>query len=394
MNVAIVFASSSAQLSGVQRHAINLARCLLSRPETTAVHLVTAPWQLDFVRDSAPVNDARLHVYSAPIGNTSLSRNLWYFIRLPRLVKQLRCDIVHLAYPVPLRRGAFHCPTVVTLHDLYVYDIPENFGFPKVLFNRLALRACLAAADAIACASQYTLSRLKELRPDVATTRSHVIYNVVEPRPLSSSKISPSWGERPFLLCVSQHRRNKNIALAVRTLDRLLHTGRIAPDAQLLVVGIPGPETSSIERLVTGAGLTQNVIFLNGISDEQLHWCYRNCQALLAPSLIEGFGLPVAEAMLAGCPVICSDIPAFREFGGSYCHYVPFGAQELEAFADAVCAVSGQRNREALLMPQLSAAVIAAQYMQLYTSLLSPPGREMNVKQPSLLPQPERRSRI
>jgi len=77
MKVVIALASSSGQLSGVQRHAINLARCLLSRPEVTAVHLVAAPWQHSFVLDSSPSSDARLHLHSAPIGNSAFSRNLW-----------------------------------------------------------------------------------------------------------------------------------------------------------------------------------------------------------------------------------------------------------------------------------------------------------------------------
>ena len=55
----------------------------------------------------------------------------------------------------------------------------------------------------------------------------------------------------------------------------------------------------------------------------ELQWCYRKCELLLAPSSIEGFGLPVAEALLAGCRIVCSDILAFRELEGKNCHYVP-----------------------------------------------------------------------
>ena len=391
MKVVIALASSSGQLSGVQRHAINLTRCLLIRPEITAVHLVAAQWQREFVQDSAPVDDARLHLHNAPIGNDALSRNLWYHFHLPRLAKQLDADIVHLAYPVPIKRNAFHCPTVVTLHDLYPYDIPENFGFPKVLFNRFVLRRCLDLVNAIACVSQCTMYRLKTMHLHSASTKAQVIYNSVElPNKEPSDTARPPWASEPFLLCVAQHRRNKNIPLALRVFERLLCNGQLAPQTRLLIVGISGPETSSIKQCVATAGLTQSVIFLNGISNTLLQWCYRNCLLLLAPSVIEGFGLPIAEALLAGCRIVCSDIPAFRELGGSQCHYVPLGIHEVEAFADAVRAVVNVVPPKPVALPKLSTPVIAGQYMELYRSLLSAINTAANRRETRLLSSRER----
>jgi glycosyltransferase involved in cell wall biosynthesis len=382
MKVLIALASSSGQLSGVQRHAINLARCLLTRPEITAVHLVAAPWQQGFVQDSVPNDDERLHLHTAPIGNNALSRNLWFYAQLPRLSIQLDVDVVHLAYPVPVQPGAFHCPVVVTLHDLYPYDIPENFGFPKVLFNRAVLRRCLRRVDAIACVSQTTLSRLKSVDSRLAQKATVVIYNSVEskirpeiePQASATAEIAPpEWGSPPFLLCVAQHRRNKNILLALRVFNLLLRSQRLAPGTRLLIVGIPGPETSAIQKYIAASALTQSVVLLNGIPEAQLQWYYRNCSLLLAPSILEGFGLPVAEALLAGCRIVCSDIPAFRELGGNHCHYVPLSPRAVAAFAEAVSATLHEPVPEPIALPQLSAPVIAEQYLQLYRSLSPAP---------------------
>jgi len=173
-----------------------------------------------------------------------------------------------------------------------------------------------------------------------------------------------------------------------------LRTHQLAPQTRLLIVGIPGPDTSFIEQLVTTAGLTQSVIFLNGISDALLHWCYRNCELLLAPSTIEGFGLPVAEALLVGCRIVCSDIPAFRELGGSHCHYVPLDSQAVEAFAAAVRVVTSQDSNESVALPQLSAPVIAEQHMQLYQSLLSAPYAVTRLQKTSFLSHREGRNHI
>jgi glycosyltransferase involved in cell wall biosynthesis len=374
VKVVIALTSSSGQLSGVQRHAISLARCLLMREQITAVHLVAAPWQQDFVRDAAPRTDARLHLHTAVVRNNSLSRNLWYYAALPRIAAQLDADIVHLGYPTPLNKHAYRCPTVVTLHDLYPYDVPQNFGFPKVLFNKLVLRQCLRAADAIACVSQSTLARLEGMEPRLALKKAVVIHNSVAAQPrVSPSSPLPQWSGEPFLLCVAQHRRNKNLLFLLQVFERLLRTHRVAQHTRLVIVGIPGPETNAILRFLAAAGIADRVLLLNGLSDEELEWCYRNCALLLAPSLIEGFGLPVAEALLAGCNVICSDIPAFREVGGDRCQYIPLNEAAEQAFCDAVPVAMVRSAPKPVALPQLSAPFIAEQYFQLYSSLLYPP---------------------
>lgn len=383
MKVLIALASSPRHISGVPRHAINLARCLLTRAEIGEVHLVAAPWQMDFVLAAFPLRDPRLHLQVAPISNNTLSRNLWFYARLPRLAAHLGVDIVHLAYPVPVRRGAYRCPAVVTLHDLYPYDIPQNFGFPKAFFNRAVLRQCLRKVDAIACISQSTFSRLEKLDSRLSG-KATVVYNSQEE--LTRGKIETPLPEReglPFMLCVAQHRRNKNILLALRVFERSLRTARIPAGMGLVIVGITGPETPAIKNFVAGAGLGQSVVLLAGISDAQLAWCYRNCSLVLAPSVLEGFGAPVAEALLAGCRIVCSDITAFREFGGSHCHYVSLGRNEEEALADAIMAALSQPPPEPISLPQFSPPVIAEAYLRLYRSLQHQPEPSAGLHHPA-----------
>ena len=371
MKVLVTAISFSSKISGIQRHAFNLVRCLLAHPEVSAVHLVIAPWQQKMLKSSSLGHDSRLQIEVAQLKPDSISRNLWHYRTLPELATHLRPDLIHLTYPVPINAAALPCPLVVTLHDLYPYEIPANFRFPRVLFNQLTLRQSLRSVDAIACVSDATLLRLKQFTPEPVWRNAVRIYNCVEPAPPSVGKspLSELCG-KPFLLCVAQHRRNKNIPLLIRVFGSLLSRGAISASTNLLIVGITGPETARIHEMVARRSLSRRVFFRDGLSDSELHWCYERCEALAVPSVTEGFGLPVAEGMLAGSRVICSNIPALREVGGNHCQYFELGQDEEETFANSITTSLKQPKPPAIALPHLSAEVLACEYMSLYRQVL------------------------
>jgi glycosyltransferase involved in cell wall biosynthesis len=371
MKILLAAASFANNISGVQRHALSLARCLLLRPEVSALHLVVAPWQSGFAQ-IAGLSDARLSTHIADISHNAFSRNLWYYRRLPELAVQLQADVVHFTLPMPCNGPAFNCPTVVTLHDMYPYEIPMNFGFPKFIFNRVILQQCIWSVDAIACVSDATRNRLKQYAPSSVWKKAVRIHNCVEPEPVSAADSPiPNWRGEQFLLCVAQHRRNKNITTLIRSFDRLMRSGEVDAGFKLVVIGIRGPESGNIQRLVTDCGLNGNVVFLQGLTEPALQWCYRHCAALVAPSLTEGFGLPVAEGLLAGCPIICSDIPAHREIADGYCNFVSLHAYPVEALAAAIADTLHEPKGEAISIPRLSALALAEQYIALYWQLVT-----------------------
>jgi glycosyltransferase involved in cell wall biosynthesis len=372
VKILIAAASFASNMSGLQRHALNVVRCLLPEPEISALHLVIAPWQRRFLEDAGFLHNARVVIHIAEMDRSSLSRNLWYYRKLPELAAQLQADLVHLSYPMPVNAGAFNCPTVVTLHDLYPYEAPMNFGFPKFIFNRTVLQQCLRNVDAIACVSEITLLRLRRYVPFAVWLKALRIYNCIEAEPIHYSQPPlPGLQSQPFLLCVAQHRRNKNIPLLIRTFHRMLRAGQVAPEMKLIIVGIAGPETRNIRRLVSALGLGDKVCFLEGVSDSELQWCYMHCQAVVSPSTVEGFGLPIAEALLAGCRIVCSDIPAFREVGDGQCRFVTLERNAEEMLAAAIFATLNEPKGSPRSLPQFSAPVLARQYTSLYRRLVA-----------------------
>ena len=394
MKILLTAAQFSSNISGLQRHAFNVVRCLLKRREISSVHFVIAPWQRELVRKAGLHSMDRVTLHVADMNQSLLSRNLWYYRRLPEFAAQIRPDVVHLSYPVPVNASAISCPTVLTLHDLYPYEIPANFGFPKVFFNRFILQQCLRTVNAVACVSDATVLRMRQYTPRSIWGKAIRIYNCVEMDPVRAQQSPiPDWHGESFLLSVSQHRKNKNIPLLIRAFHRLLQGRLIHENMRLVVVGIVGPETARICRLISELRLGERVLFLQGLSEPALQWCYRHCEALVAPSETEGFGLPVAEALLAGCRVICSDIPSFREIDEEHCRFVALGPGAEQRFAEAIVASLKQPPTPPISLPKFASEVLGTQYLNLYRRL----SRTAHLRAPQSatavqMPTPEKQS--
>lgn len=369
MKVVIAAVSAPVQMNGVARHAANLAGALLQTSLVSKIHFVAGMWQKQMFRQICDWSDPRLHVHFVTLADANLSRLAWYYRELPHVATQLEADIVHFACPAPIRAGAFRCATVVTLHDLYPFDIPSNFGWFSSRITRALMQRCIRRVDAVACVSEATRSRLQKWLPAEAR-KAVTIPNVVERDPSPClDRYAPIPDDRTFFLCVAQHRSNKNIPLAIRIFEHILRKRWIPCTSQLLVVGIEGPATRAIHAQIRKLDLQQNVLLLSGLSDAELQWCYRHCRLLLAPSSTEGFGLPVAEALLAGCPVVCSDIPAFREVAGDSCHYISWGEGILERYGDAIRAVLEVPRPRPMPLPAFSSRGIGRRYLDLYRML-------------------------
>lgn len=366
MRVVVPVVSSADTMSGVTRHAINMVRALLLTERVDHVHVVAGQWQQYVPEALSDVPGLSLEMLK--MRSDTASRNLWYAVELPRVVRQENADLVHYSFPSPLWRGAMDAPVVVTLHDLYPHDLPENFGTLKAPFNRIVLRQCLWAADAIACVSHSTLARLERINPMLSLRSAHVIPNCVE---VPEAEVNPLKGlSDPFLLCVAQHRRNKNLVVLLRSFVRLQAMPTIDQNLRLVIVGMNGPETNAIKNFIDQHHLQEKVLLKSGLSEGELRWCYRECLALVAPSILEGFGLPIVEALLEGCRVVCSDIPSFREVGKQHCRYVPLDEGADLGFANAIVEECVLPKPSAVRSPQYSLETIARQYEELYRSLV------------------------
>jgi glycosyltransferase involved in cell wall biosynthesis len=373
MHILICAVSSSRQPSGICRHAANLARLLAARNEVSTITLLVGSWQTKYFSGAFGLNGTKLRMVPVDASPSAVARNMWYLRQLPSMAREYRPDVVHLSFPIPFDPHRLNYPVVTSLHDLYPYDIPENFAWSRVFFNRMFLRQCLRYSASIVCISEFTLQRLRLFLPNIASTKALRIYQSVEFGSVKKQKPAvPEINGRPFLLAVAQHRKNKNLDLLLEGFADLRERGGQWEETGLLIVGSSGPETARLKRIVEQLSLQEHVLFIAGVTDSELSWLYTNCEMLIAPSTIEGFGLPVVEGLQCGARVLCSDIPAFREAAGNAVHYFDLcSSSPAKRLADAAIVAYQESAKRLEGRERFSADSIAHQYVSLYSKLLA-----------------------
>lgn len=375
MHILIVVLHRPIEPTGVCRYAANLARCLADSAIVTQVTVVTGAWQRDYFETAFALSSEKIKFVSVDIRNSSISRNLWFLFGLPKLVKQVSPTIVHLSFPLPFVRSLFPCPVVATIHDLYPYQFPENFGYRQVLFNRLFLEQCIRGSDGLACVSKTTLGYLNQYFPQQISQgkNTSVIYNFVDFKQTYANQPADlsSKFNVPFILCVAQHRKNKNLDLLIKAYDSLVHEHQLDMETQLILVGSSGPETEYLTRLIQELALENSVQMLSAISDEELCWFYQNCKLFAIASSLEGFCIPLIEALYFSCKVICSDIPVLREIGSSNCTYFNLSEDPVKNLVESMnqALVSGASGKADIQL-RFSKAAIADQLLQFYSELI------------------------
>lgn len=198
------------------------------------------------------------------------------------------------------------CPFVFTIHDLGHIHFPEHRSpFIRLYYATIMKRACHRAA-LILTVSEFTRRQIV----DWSRVSAEKVFNVgcgVDPayRPEGDSYGLPF----PYLLCVSNRRPHKNELRVVEAFGK----ARLDPRIHLVFTG---EFTADLQRFIQGHRVSARVDFVGMIPEARLPSLYRGSEALIFPSLFEGFGLPVLEAMACGTPVVTANVTALPEVAG------------------------------------------------------------------------------
>ncbi len=247
-------------------------------------------------------------------------RILWEQIVLPLEASRYRLDVLfNPGFTSPIFS---RCRMVTVFHDLQHKRHPEYFRWWDLPFWNLLLWASALRADRIVAVSEATRSDLEKFYPSTRGKVS-VVQHGVSPDffKLDRSRIED------FVLCVSTLHPHKN-------LDRLIRAyARRKRSYCLIIAGMRGFAADRIEALAHDAG----VEITGWIPRDKLLDLFARARAFIYPSTFEGFGMPVLEAMAAGLPVACSDIPVLREVAGDCAHYFdPLNEDEIDRALEGV----------------------------------------------------------
>jgi glycosyltransferase involved in cell wall biosynthesis len=222
---------------------------------------------------------------------------------LPRRARKANIDVLFSpGYTAPFYTA---CPQVVVMHDVQFLAHPEDFSAPARLAHGFFVQGAADVATAIVTPSKFAAGEVHE-RLGVPKEKVFACLSGVDP--IFFEDASPIL-DYPYILYVANTYPHKNASTLVEAMDLL--KGKI--DHRLVIVGKPrAGEPRQHARLTR----------LDHVSQEELRGLYQNCSLYVSPSLYEGFGLPVVEAMASGARLLLSDIPAHRELAGDNAIYV------------------------------------------------------------------------
>jgi glycosyltransferase involved in cell wall biosynthesis len=261
----------------------------------------------------------QIEVIGLPVAARSrVARTIVESTLLEVAARRRGCRLIHgMGNAVPLGPGSHR---VITVFDCIAFTHPETTGAVLAAGARQLIRAGVRRADRIVTLTEASSRDLQDLlavpagKIDVVSSGPGALP-AVDPAPGADLRERLGIPDGPLVLAVAARRPHKN-------LERLVEAMAEVPGATLVLPGFPTAFDGELERAAERAGVRHRIALCGWVDDRDLEGLYILADCLVLPSLIEGFGLPVLEAMVRGLPVVASGIPVLREVGGDAAVYV------------------------------------------------------------------------
>jgi glycosyltransferase involved in cell wall biosynthesis len=304
MHVLINAINDNATVRGPDRYLLGLLSGLAEIDRRTRYTITYAPWQEAFRAPDLPSNFSTVCL-NPP--RHRIPRVAWHACVFPFQVRRLQPDIVH--QPNIIFAPALGRPVIMTVHDLAHFRFPEKFGLMRGWTQRALIRAAFWNVDRAIAVSEFTRGDMDRFTtyPNARTTVVH------EGGPSPRPRRDPAASDKPFFLYVGVIERSKNIE---QLIVEFCESEKLRQqDYELMIVGRAGNAMARVARLVAERG--EGRVKLTGfVSEDRLEELYGTCQAMVFPSLVEGFGLVLLEAMAHGARIIAMNTSAIPEVVG------------------------------------------------------------------------------
>lgn len=294
-------------------------------------------------------------------------------ISIPRFAQKFDClHVPHYNAPL-LWKGKL----VVTIHDLIHLHFKEYL--PSVaasIYAQMILPRVVKKADAIICVSEFTkqdLMRTLKINPKKIT----VVHHGIEKKFLKciSESTSQSGISAPYFIYVGLIKAHKNIGILLDAFFKLKKKLDL-PELRLYLIGKPDAKQTIVRKWLDLIKISPSISFLQNVSDNDLISLYQHASALVFPSLYEGFGFPLLEAMACGIPIIASKIGPTLEIVGERgaLYFDPHSVEELEEKMLQILNHPKEReilvNKNAKRLSEFSWEKAAQKTVQIYESAL------------------------
>lgn len=268
----------------------------------------------------------------------------YYAIDLPAIARRERCEAIFCPSSLGPLRGS--TPSCITLFDLSPLTYAGTLDRVSGLYLRLMLRIGIRRARGICTISHAVADEIVHRFPGVKSVT--VAYPGPNPALVEATPVPVDIGEAPYLLMVGTLEPRKNHLTVLRALaDHLQRRPRSA--LRLVLAGSAGWRYAPVLRAIDELGLSTRVLQLGEVDAGTLRWLYEHAEALLFPSLYEGFGLPVLEAFTLGCPVVAARIGSIQEIATGDAALL-LEPTDVRAWTDAIDRIDGHGlDREAMI---------------------------------------------
>ena len=296
----------SSPAAGIRRYALDLTGALLTLQEPIEVVALGGR------RSDVPSGLARVDEPSHPPTNLG-----WTLVGLPRAASRARVDVLHApAYTAPYWSPA---PVVLTIHDVSYARNPEWYPYRIDPMRRTFYRSSARRAAAVITDSEFSASEIREV---YGLDRSRIsvvplgVGRAFAPADTSAPVDLPAGVRSPFVLHVGDLHERRNLATVADAVLEARKTPGNTSGLSLVLAGVDRGVADALCAIAARSGSPEAVVRLGAVSEAELLNLYRGAAALVYPSLYEGFGLPVLEAMACGTPVIASHAASLPEVLG------------------------------------------------------------------------------
>lgn len=278
----------------------------------------------------------RLNVVRTGVDNGQRLARIWFQqVILPRLVHQSGAEVFH--GPASFVPAQMRTPSVVTLYDLLTLDEPGLATCSNRLYYRTFLPAGVRRAERVIVPSAHTRRAVAQRFPDAHERTVTIPLGVAErfaaePQPDDEAARALQRLPQEYLLWVGNVEPKKNLTVLLSALALLKRRQLSVP--KLVLAGPLSWGTNDLMRQFLADQVQDKVIFLGRVPDRDLPALYRGARGFVFPSVAEGFGLPLLEAMACGVPVLAADDGALPEVLGEAGGLLP--PHDAEAWAEAL----------------------------------------------------------